>query len=175
MEKIAIIGSSGAGKSTLARKLGSLLNIKVFHLDRFFWQRDWKKKSRESRIDILQNIGRERRWIIEGNYLGSSELLIDMADAIIFLDVPPLLCLQRIVKRHHKYQGLSRRDIPTGCQYNLNLVRMLNVLNFPLQDRRRLIENLYKCSTSKPVIRFRSKKEVVDFLARLEPHTYEER
>ena len=44
MEKIVIIGSPGAGKSTFARKLGSILKIKVVHLDRVFWQPGWKEK-----------------------------------------------------------------------------------------------------------------------------------
>src|SRR5437764_14111939 len=103
MEKIAIIGSSGAGKTTLAKKIGSALKIKVFHLDRFFWQRDWKRKTRDTRIDTLQNLAlRDKRWIIEGTYLNSSKLHLNAADTIIFLDIHPLLCLWRIMKRHRE-------------------------------------------------------------------------
>ena len=66
MEKIVIIGASGAGKSTLAKGLGPILKIKVFHLDRFFWQRGWKRRTGNSRIDILQDLVREKGWIIVG-------------------------------------------------------------------------------------------------------------
>ena len=43
-EKITIIGLPGAGKTTLAKKLERIYNIKVYHLDRIFWERGWKGK-----------------------------------------------------------------------------------------------------------------------------------
>src|SRR5438874_11532330 len=100
MEKIVIIGSPGAGKSTLARKLDSKLKIKVFHLDRCFWQRGWKGETGDTRIDILNRLVlRDKQWIIEGTYLKSSGPRLEAADTIIFLDTPPLVCLWRIFKR----------------------------------------------------------------------------
>jgi|SRR5438105_3239291 len=165
MEKIVIMGSSGAGKTTLARELGPILKIKkVIHLDRLFWQRDWKGKSRDTRIDILQGLVREKQWIIEGNYFSVSELHLNAADTIIFLDTHPLVCLQRIKKRHREYYGRSRRDIPEGCKDNLTRLRMLKVLAFPLRGRRRLEEKLRKYK-SKKIFWLRSGKEVKDFLA----------
>src|SRR5205823_3969632 len=138
MEKIAIIGASGAGKSTLAKKLGSILKIKVFHMDRFCWLRSWKGKTGDTRIDILQELVRGKQWIIEGTYLDSSAPRLEAADTIIFLDTPSPLCLWRIIKRHWEYRGRSRRDIPEGCTDKLPLSRMLKVLAFPLTERRTL-------------------------------------
>jgi adenylate kinase family enzyme len=165
MEKIVILGSSGAGKTTLARELGPILKIKkVIHLDRLYWQRGWKGKTRDARIDILQSLVREKQWIIDGNYLSASELHLEAADIIIFLDIPPLVCLQRILKRHHKYYGRSRRDIPEGCIVNLTRFHMLKVLAFPLLGRR-MIEEKLRNYNSKQIVRLRSGKEVKDFLA----------
>jgi len=183
MEKVVIIGSAGAGKSTLARKLGSKLNIKVVHLDRVFWQRGWKRKTRDTRIDILQELVREKQWIIEGNYFSSSELLLDAADTllhldaadtIIFLDIPPLLCLQRVIKRHFNYHGLSRRDIPEGCTDKLTLRRMWKVLTFPL-DGRRTIKQKLRNYMSKRIIWLRSDKKVEEFLAQQEQDANDKR
>ena len=164
MKKIVIIGSSGAGKSTLARELGSILKMKVFHLDRYFWQRGWRVKTRDTRIDILQEIVREKQWIIEGSYLSSSELHLHEADTIIFLDIPPLLCLWRLTKRHLAYRRRSRRDIPEGSTDKLTMSHILKVVTFPLEDRRTIKQKLrnYK---SKQIIWLRSRKEVEDFLA----------
>lgn len=174
MEKIVIIGSPGAGKSTLARKLGRKLHIKVVHLDRIFWQPGWKEKPRDKRIEILEKLIQEKQWIIEGTYLSSSEPRLRAADLIIFLDVAPLVCLQRIINRHREYRGLSRHDIPQGSGDKLTLVRMWKVLIFPFQDRRTLLKKLRR-SQSKQIIRLRSPKEVDDFLSRLEPQSEKEK
>src|SRR5689334_10402366 len=104
MDKIVIIGPAGAGKTILARKLGYKLHIKVFHLDRLFWERDWKgetkdnwkAKTKDTRIAILDKLVQEKQWIIEGTYICSSEPRLNAADTIIFLDTALLVCLLRI-------------------------------------------------------------------------------
>jgi adenylate kinase family enzyme len=164
MNKIAIVGSPGAGKSTLAQQLGKSLNLEIIHLDRLFWQRGWERKDKDTRIDILQGLVREKQWIIEGTYLSSSELHLNAADIIIFLDIPPFVCLWRLVKRHFKYHRCSRRDIPMGCTDKLTLLHMLKVMTFPLHDGRRLKQKL-RSYKSKRIIWLRSRKEVEDFLA----------
>ncbi|MBZ5686404.1 MAG: hypothetical protein LAP86_15345 [Acidobacteriia bacterium] len=166
MEKIAIIGSSGAGKSMLAKELGSILKIKVFHMDRFCWLRGWKGKTEDTRIDILHKLVRDKQWIIEGTYLNSSTPRLEAADTIIFLDTPLPLCLWRIIKRHCKCSEPSRRDIPEGCTDKLTLSRMLKVLAFPFQDRKVLMRQL-RDYESKRIIWLRSGKEVKGFLAQL--------
>ncbi|HLQ29133.1 MAG TPA: hypothetical protein VK140_07855 [Ktedonobacteraceae bacterium] len=164
MDKIAIIGSPGAGKSTLAQQLGASLNIEIIHLDRYFWQPDWREKPRDARIEILKDLVRKERWIIEGAYLGSSEPRLSAADTIIFLDIPLWLCLYRIRQRHNQYKGQARPDLPDGCSDNLNLKCVLKVLAFPFRDRRTLKQMLHSYK-SKRIIRLRSGKEVKDFLA----------
>lgn len=172
MYKIAIIGSPGAGKTTLANKLKLIFGLKAYHLDRHLWKRDWKTITGESRIDILQKFVREKQWIIEGTYLRSSELRLNEADYIIFLDISPFLCLWRLTKRHLEYYGKSRRDIPEGCTDKLNLLRMWKVAVFWFKDRRKLEKMLDKYPPEK-VIRLSSSKKVKDFLTSLELHANE--
>jgi adenylate kinase family enzyme len=163
MVKIAIVGPTGAGKTTLAKKLSSTYKIKAFHLDRLFWQRDWKKETRDNRIDILQQLIQEKQWIIEGTYIHSTELHLIAADTIIFLDVPSLVCLLRLIKRYCKGHGRPRRDIPEGCRDKLTMYRILKVLSFPLRERKTLTQKLSDFET-KEIVWFRSKKEIEDFL-----------
>lgn len=163
--KIVIIGSPGAGKTTFARKLGRKLDIEVVHLDRKFWYPGWKEKPRNERIAILEKIVREKKqWIIEGTYLDSSEPRLRAADAIIFLDIHPFLCLQRIIMQHYKCRGYYRHDLREGCEDKLNLKRILKVLGFPFRGRRTLVRKLnnYK---AKQIIWLQSTEEIEDFLA----------
>ena len=141
MNRVVIIGSPGAGKSTLARKLHTILNIKVIHLDRVFWGPGWKEKPRETRIDILQKIVQEKQWIIEGTYLGVSEPRLNASDTIIFLDTSSLLCLKRVVKR---YMGGGRclHEIPEGCCDRLSFFRIFKVVVFPFKGKRELKQKL---------------------------------
>ncbi len=174
MEKIAIIGSAGAGKTTLAQKLYSILNIKVVHLDRLFWQPGWKEKPRDTRIEIMENLVQEKQWIIEGTYLGSSESRLNAADTVIFLDIAPSFCLWRIIKRHRDYHGCSRRDLKEGCKDKPNPIRILKVLVFPIRGRRTLKKKLRNYE-SKQIIRLRSSKEVEDFLVQLRQDVNDQR
>lgn len=167
MEKIAIIGPSGAGKTVLARILSGKLNIKVYHLDRLFWKSGWQSIEGATRIDIMESLIREKRWIIEGTYIRSSIPRLDEADTIIFLDTPALVCLWNVIRRHLRDHGQFRRDIPEQSVDKLNLLRIYKLLVFPIQDRIKLAQKLLNYG-SKEVIRLRSQKSLEDFLAQLE-------
>ena len=113
MDKIAIIGSPGAGKSTLAQQLGESLNIEIIHLDRYFWQPDWREKPRDTRIEILKDLVRKERWIIEGTYLGSSEPRLNAADTITMSNEDVFKIFMIIwhgLQKLNKYYKESRND-----------------------------------------------------------------
>lgn len=167
MEKIVIIGSSGAGKTTLARRLGNLLKIKTYHLDRLFWERGWQSKSHDARIDILQKIVQNKQWVIEGTYLASSEPRLDDADTIIFLDIFPLICLWRVFSRHHKTRNYPRRDLPMECTDKVSSSSIWKVFVFPFNERRLLKRKLYSYS-SKQIIWLRSSKQIDKFFMELQ-------
>ena len=163
MEKIVIIGSSGAGKSTLARELARILKMQIIHLDRLFWKRDWEEKNGYERLEILEKLLGEKQWIIEGNYLRFAEFHVNAADTIIFLDISPLLCFHRILKRHCENQERFRRDIPEGSTDKISLRRMLKVLAFSLGGRKTIEQTLCNYE-NKQIIRLSSVQEVNEFL-----------
>lgn len=167
MRRIAIIGPSGAGKSTLARELGHSFNIKVYHLDRIFWKRNWKGMPEDTRMDILQKLVAEEQWIIEGAYFSLTEPLFKQADTIFFLDMHPSLCLRRLFERHSKQRGTQRRDIPSDSTDRLSLKLILRVLAFPFGCRLLLLRSLAAYEETKRIIHLRTPEEVTAFLAEL--------
>ena len=167
MQKIVIIGSPGAGKSTFARTLGEILQIKVSHLDRYFWQPEWKEKPKEIRLQIMKELVVEDQWIIEGTYLDTSYIRLKAADTIIFLDTPGFICLWRVLSRYFKYGKEPRPDLPEGCSEKLRLHYLLRILVFPFIKRKklnRLLDELGPEKSKKSIYVFRSSSDVKGFL-----------
>ena len=114
MKRIAIIGSGGAGKSTFARELGEILNITPTHLDVHYWRPGWQETPRDAWREIQKELLEGERWIMDGNYGGTMDLRLEAADTIIFLDMPRLLCVWRVLKQkgHDLSKGGAARPGP---------------------------------------------------------------
>lgn len=165
MKKIAILGPPGAGKSTMAKELKCIHNINIYHLDRILWKHGWIGMSEDTRIDILQKLVGEEQWIIEGSYFSLSELRLEAADTIIFLDMPFLLCLHRLFERHRKQHDSPRRDIPSDSTDKLGLKLVLRVLSFSFRGRTQLLRKLAKYEeTTKRIVHLHSPEEVSAYL-----------
>jgi len=181
MKKFVIIGSPGAGKSTLAQELGSILDIHVYHLDNYFWQKGWKERSREDRIEIeREHILTRHQWIIEGCYLSTSESRLHEADTIIVLDTPPLRCAWRAFKRSLLFHGRTRPDLPPGCTERFSLAFIKKILFFPYREREQLLTKIAEIQAfqakepnQKTIISLHSRKDVEDFL-RLQAYEQQE-
>lgn len=98
-QRIMIIGSPGSGKSTLARKLSQDLKLPLIHLDKLNWIDDKETVSEEIFLERLNKAVAGKSWIIDGNYGSSMALRLKRAELVIWLQVPRLICLYRIVKR----------------------------------------------------------------------------
>jgi adenylate kinase family enzyme len=106
MQRIAVLGSPGSGKTTLSAQLGVLLNLPVIHLDELFWA-TWGNgpdPSPEQIRELLAGVAQQPRWIIDGIHGGQAKVNVRRArlaaaDTIIYLDMSPLLCVLRLVRR----------------------------------------------------------------------------
>jgi adenylate kinase family enzyme len=113
---VAILGPPGAGKSRLARELSRELDLPVVHLDQLYWKPGWVPAA-PSEWDSIQRRERERdSWIAEGlqEERGLPSAWLDEADTVVLLDVSPVVCIWRIVKR--RLDSTPGPDTPEGCE-----------------------------------------------------------
>lgn len=112
--RLYIIGSVGSGKTTLAKRAALKYNIPRFETDNFVWERKRggdERNSEEKRNGLFQEAVELPEWVIEGVHIGWTDKGLELADRIVFLDVPPKVRTWRIIKRFIKQSiGLERAN-----------------------------------------------------------------
>lgn len=168
MDRILVIGSGGSGKSTLSQKLGTLLDLPVIHLDTYFWNANWVPKPNEEWERIVEHFTNEEHWIMDGNYTRTMDIRIKKADLIIFMDMPRILCMYRIIKRRFMYHKKSRPDMNQECQEKLDWEFLKWVWNYRARSRVNTIQKLEQIKEPQQVITVKTKKQVNELLVMLE-------
>lgn len=165
MKRISIVGSGGAGKSTFAHQLASILHLPVIHLDTLYWQPGWVETPEDTWHELLQQTVRQETWIIDGNYSGTFDIRFSVADTIIFLDFPRLLCLYRAIKRQIQFAGKTRPDMAPGCPERIDLHFLLWIWNYPENGRVRVLKKIEQYQEVGQIVILRSPRQVKRFLS----------
>lgn len=163
-----MIGSGGAGKSTFARRLGELLGIEVIHLDALYWNPGWVETPKPVWAERVAELVQRDTWIMDGNYSGTFDIRLKACDAVVFLDMPRLLCLWRVLKRSMIYRNRNRPDMGAGCQEKLDrefIKFLLWIWNYPERTRPKIIDWMRENAGSKTVVRLRSPAEAERYLS----------
>lgn len=88
--KVCITGPAGSGKTYMAGVLSKKYKIPAFNLDEIFYiflpNKTRNERKAEERTEILNNIFKEKAWIIEG--LHPVKEVFEKADIIIWLKIP---------------------------------------------------------------------------------------
>ena len=163
-----MIGAGGAGKTTVALELGRILALPVVHLDALYWLPGWIPRT-PGEWEALQRAALAGdSWIADGNFPGTMDLRLGRADTIVFLDLPRLLCLWRVLLRRRRQRGHARPDLPPGCvegRIDRGFLAFLSeVWTFPHRGRPRLLERLVRYADGRDVVVLRSRTEVTRFL-----------
>lgn len=110
--KILIVGTVGTGKTTLARKLSKEYNIKYYEIDSIVHDDvNKKKRTPQQQNEIISNINKEDGWIIEGVLRENLEYLLEIAEKIIYLDIPKNIRNKRILTRYIKQKiGIEKSN-----------------------------------------------------------------
>jgi hypothetical protein len=171
VKHVAILGPAGAGKSRLARELAGTLGIEVIHLDRLYWKPGWVA-SPEAEWEAVQRREVARAsWIADGLQEGrkTSQLWLDAADTIVFIDAPPLTCIWRVAKR--RLDGKEGPEMPADCKPAPVYLAFPRFLRFLWLYRRTiradLLDDLARRHQTQDVIVLRNDEDVESFLARV--------
>lgn len=101
--KILIIGIVASGKTTISKKLSKLLGIKHYEIDSVVHDDENNiKRDEKDQKKIFKDIDKNNDWIIEGTLRKHLFYLCDMADKIIYLDIPIKVRKRRILSRFIK-------------------------------------------------------------------------
>lgn len=171
MEKIMVLGvSSGVGKSSFARKLSEKKNIPVHHLDSYFWKAGWIESSEKEFSEKQQQLVKEDRWIIEGNYTGTYEIRSGKADTLIYLELPLAVCLYRVVKRRITNQGKTRPDMALGCPEKLDKEFLTFIISTysarKVKMRKRMVQFIEESPHNK-VVFLRNQRQINGYLEKM--------
>ena len=147
MNKVIVIGCPGSGKSTFAKKLHSKTGLPLYHLDMLFWNSDKTHVTRELFDQRLDNVLKQDRWIIDGNYGRTLEKRLIECDTVFLLDLPVSDCLSGAINRI----GKPRDDMPWIEQEFDNEFKN-QIVNFPQKELPYIYELLNKYPQKELVI-----------------------
>ena len=98
-QRILVVGTCGSGKSTLAGQLSRRLNLVHVELDALYHEANWTPAPPERfKARLLDAIAGDR-WVVDGNYAASHEILWPRADALVWLDLSLPLVLWQLTRR----------------------------------------------------------------------------
>ncbi|HSR40853.1 MAG TPA: hypothetical protein VLL48_01745, partial [Longimicrobiales bacterium] len=130
-----VVGSAGAGKSVFCRRLGTLLDLPVVHLDRLYWEPGWTPAPDEVWLRRLDEALARPSWIVDGNYGATLPRRLRRAEAVVFLDLPRRVCLAGVVGRRLAAPFRRQVGLPDGCRARLRPGFLLWVWRYPSRSR----------------------------------------
>jgi adenylate kinase family enzyme len=162
VRRVMIVGCGGAGKSALARQIGAITGLPVIHLDHHYWGPDWDPMPGPEWVAYQRRLLGGDRWIADGNYGGTLELRAELADTIVFVDLPRRVCLPRAVRR-------VRSPIlqAPGCAQKVDVEFLRWIWTFPKRTRPKVLGVLGRHAPTTDVVHLRSAADIRAFLSRL--------
>jgi len=162
--KILVIGSGGSGKTTFARRLAARTGLPLIHLDALYWRPGWDPTPPAQWQARVEELLRREAWIMDGNYGGTLSMRLAACDAVVFLDIPRLVCLWRVLRRQLQHGGQNRAELPAGCPERLSWEFVKWIWTYPARRRGSILQRLSDLEDGKRVFVLRSSREMDGFL-----------
>jgi adenylate kinase family enzyme len=110
VQRISVVGTSGSGKTTFAERLAARLGIPFIQLDALNWGPNWTPAEVETFRDRVRDAVAADSWVCDGNYSAVRPIVLDRADAVVWLDLPLRTCLWRVIRRTAR-RARTREDL----------------------------------------------------------------
>ena len=167
MRRVCVISTaSGSGKTTFGRALAARLDVPFHELDALHHGPNWAEPTVEEFRAKVAPIVEDDVWVIDGSYRGKlGDLVPEAADTVVWLDLPLLVWLPRLVRRTTR-RVVRREELWNGNRERLrdvfhphNSVVVYALRNYRAQ-RRALAADLPRFS----LVRLRSDRDIDEFL-----------
>lgn len=118
LARVVVIGCSGSGKSTLARKLAQALAAPWVQLDELYWGPQWQPRPDSDFLQRADTATRGPRWIVDGNYHRTREIVWPRATALVWLNYTFPTVFARSLRRTIM-RGVTREVLFSGNRESL--------------------------------------------------------
>jgi adenylate kinase family enzyme len=170
MRRVLVIGSGGAGKSTLARRIAERTGLPLIHLDALYWKPGWVETPKAEWDRVVDQLIARDTWVMDGNYGGTLPQRLAACDTVVFLDIPRLRCLGRVLLRGMRHFGRTRPDMAPGCPEQLPSLEFLQwIWTYPARRRPVILGQLEATAAHARVIVLRDDAAASKFLESLRP------
>jgi adenylate kinase family enzyme len=167
MQRILVIGSGGSGKSSVAKEIAHRLRLPLIHLDALYWHPGWRPTEKDAWDQVVRELIAAPRWVIDGNYGGTLDMRLARCDTVVFLDLPRLVCLWRVLERQLEFRGRSRPDMAPGCPERLSWEFVNWIWTYPHSRRPGILRRLADLRADQRAIVLSSSRAVRRFLDEL--------
>ena len=166
MQRILVMGSSGSGKSTFARRLSEITGIPTVSLDALYWKPSWVPSDATEFGQRVTEAAGQSRWIFDGNYTrhGAGDLRRNVADTVIWFDLPRRTCVVGILTRIGRSYGRVRPEMAEGCPEQIDTEFFKYVWTYRQRQRPKLLQYFEGLRSDQSLICFTDRKQADRYL-----------
>jgi len=170
MKRVMVIGCPGSGKSTFSIALAELTALPLCHLDMLNWRSDRTTVDKTVFNARLDEVLKNDKWLIDGNYGASMEKRMMLCDTVFFLDYPTEVCLDGIRSR----RGKARPDMPFTDSLDEEAdEEFIDFIKSYNETSRPKVFALLEKYNDRNIVIFHSRMESDEFLEKLKRQRYE--
>lgn len=173
--RVNVVGTSGSGKSTFARRLATLRNLPYVEMDQLYWKADWEEPDRRDYHARIETVVAEPEWVLDGNYRRTCPIKWPRTEVMVFLDLPLLLTVQRLIRRSWQrgtsgqelWPGTGNRETLRRSFFSSDSVIWWGIINHARNRRRYDRQTVLAAYPHLHIVHLQSPRDVTDCLAAL--------